>query len=404
VISKRPNSVEAREQFVKAALSKAESFTKLCGRFGISRMSGYRWVAHFEAGGRADLADRARGPKPKEAGERTRRWREAVLALRHQHRYWGAKKIRAQLVRQHPRARLPSERTIARMLRERGLVAIRKRRRQPGPLVPALIRTEPERCNGVWTVDFKGHFKTGDGTLCRPLTVRDLYSRYLLLVEHVEQPSDGAVRKAMEPCFRRCGLPRVIRVDNGAPFASSGGALNLSALSVWWTRLGIGVEFTRRGKPQDNGAHEQMHRVLKQETARPPARTLAEQGERMRDFVTDYNEVRPHQALAMRRPAEIYRKSPRIYAAPCALNYRATWQTRRVTTQGVIKWAGRIWHIGRAFARERIGLKSILGPAQAPQVVDVYLGRQLIGQLHRDELSGMRPAQRRKKPGAEKPA
>lgn len=253
---------QQREEFIKAALAKTCSFAKLCRCFGISRVSGYYWLERFALKGREALANRARGPVAGRGHGRRQNWEKALLALRRRNPHWGPKKLLASLRREHPRARLPSERTTARLLKSAGRIGRRKVRSQAGPKLPAPTRASARQCHAVWTVDFKGHFRTKDGALCRPLTVRDLFSRYLLLIEHVAQPSEAAVHKAMEGCFRRSGLPRVIRVDNGAPFAGVG-PLQLSALSVWWQRLGIRVEFTRRAKPQDNGAHEQMHRVLK---------------------------------------------------------------------------------------------------------------------------------------------
>lgn len=326
-------------------------------------------------------------------GARRGRWQEAILELRRRHPHWGPKKLRVLLQRQQRGAQLPSERTIARLLLAGGFVGRRKQRSRSGPRVEALERTEAARCNTVWTVDFKGHFRTGDGALCRPLTVRDLFSRYVLMSEHVPQPSEAVVRQAMIPCFQRYGLPRVIRVDNGSPFAGVG-ALNLSALSVWWLRLGIRVEFTRRGKPQDNGAHEQMHRILKQATARPPAANLQEQERRMREFCQEYNEIRPHEGLGQRTPSEVYRKSPRGYRELERLRYPANWITRRASRNGVIKWAGRPRLVGRAFIHEYLGLKpkKALGADEINDVVHVYLGPQLIGEIHRHDLAGMRPA------------
>lgn len=245
-------------------------------------------------------------------------------------------------------------------------------------------------CNAMWTLDFKGHFWTGDGQRCLPLTIRDLHSRYVLCVEHVRQPSEAAVKEVMRRIFRRYGLPKAIRVDNGVPFAAVG-PLQLSALSVWWLRAGIKVEFTRRGKPQDNGAHEQMHRVLKAHSARPPAATLEEQRRRLAKFQRYYNEQRPHEALGQRSPAQRYRASPRRYVEPTPLRYGPGWSVRVVSTKGYIKWEGRIRLIGRAFAHQHVGLK-VAKPGTRRAWVKVYLGRQLIGELHRADLAGMRGA------------
>jgi len=196
-----------------------------------------------------------------------------------------------------PKAKpVPAVSTLARWLVEGNFVAKRPRRARPGPVLPWRGVQAAQRANQVWTVDFKGWFRTGDGRRCEPLTVRDLHSRFVLAVVLLPKPSDAAVRQALRRVFRRSGLPEVIRVDNGAPFGGKG-ALGLSRLSVWWLRLGIAVEFTRPAHPQDNGGHEQMHRVLKADTATPPAPSLRAQGRRIAAWLTSYNQERPHEAL-----------------------------------------------------------------------------------------------------------
>jgi hypothetical protein len=277
-------------------------------------------------------------------------------------------------------------------LKEAGCIGQRKQRSIRGRQLEAPKRASARCCHAIWTLDFKGHFRTADGALCRPLTIRDLYSRYVLLVKHVVRPSDAVVRLAMTRCFKLHGMPRWIRVDNGAPFAGVG-ALQLSRLSAWWLRLGIRVEFTRRGKPQDNGAHEQMHRVLKQETANPPAANLRQQAKRMDRFCHWYNQERPHESLGMRTPAEVYRASPRPYAPAPALVYPCGWQVRTANRRGGIPWGGRVRFLGRAFAGQRVGLKAKKRAGKDCLVVEVYLGRQFIGELHGKDAAQMRPAQ-----------
>jgi transposase InsO family protein len=315
-----------------------------------------------------------------------------LLALRREHPTWGPKKLRVVLQRKKRSGKLPSERTIARVLVQAGLVGRRKHRQKAGPELIAGVNSA-RRCNAAWTVDFKGHFFTGNRRKCLPLTIRDLFSRYVLCTEHVDRPNEAAVRKVMTRYFRQYGLPGVIRVDNGTPFAAVG-PLQLSGLSVWWLRLGIRVEFTRRGKPQDNGAHEQMHRVMKQELAQPPSASLAQQKRRLEQFRQHYNEERPHEALGQRTPASVYRPSRVTYAEPGKLNYGKQWAVRIVSTKGYIKWKGRIRLIGRAFAHEHIGLKAPRAgrAVEISSMVKVHLGDLLIGELHDSDVAGMRGA------------
>jgi len=239
----------------------------------------------------------------------------------------------------------------------------------------------------VWTIDFKGWFRTGDGRRCEPLTVRDLFSRFVLAVVLLPNQSDAVVRRALVPAFHRYGLPKVIRVDNGAPFGGKG-ALGLSRLSVWWLRLGIAVEFVRPAHPQDNGAHEQMHRVLRADVATPPAPSVAAQKRRITSWIGCYNYQRPHEALGQRVPGQIYWPSNRSLPEQLPpLNYPRAWDTRRVRNRGHIKWRGRERFVGRAFVGQGIGLKRT-----ADGIYEVYLDRHLIGLLCEQDLAGMRPA------------
>jgi transposase InsO family protein len=396
----RKTPAEHRYQFVQSVLSKADTMTALCARFGYSRRVGYGWVRRFEQEGLPGLEDRSSRPRGAGTSALCQRWEQEILALRRRWG-WGPKKLRHRLRQEHPRSRLPSERSIARLLQRAGRSRGRAGRSQPGPVVEAARLHVPRRCNEVWTIDFKGHFYTGDGRRCDPLTVRDLHSRFLLLIRHVPAQSEAAVRVAMQACFARYGLPRVLRVDNGAPFGNRG-PRGLSQLSVWWLSLGIEVEFIRPARPQENGAHEQMHRVLKECTAWPPAATLAGQCRRLERFRREYNEERPHEALQMRAPAQCYHPSRRAYREPAAQRcYPGHWQKARVMVGGRIFWRERVRVIGRAFQKQVIGLKPVPGgPKSSGEVVEVYLGGLLLGQLHANDAGGIRAVRWRSREAA----
>jgi transposase InsO family protein len=239
-------------------------------------------------------------------------------------------------------------------------------------------------------VDFKGFFRTTDGTRCDPLTVRDLFSRFLLAVCVLPHQRFAAVRRVFMRLFRRFGLPKVIRVDNGSPFGSTG-AWGLSALSVWWRTLGIQVEFIRPGHPEDNGAHEQMHRELKRDTARPPAADPAAQQRRSHRWLRYYNTERPHEALENRCPADRYRRSRRPYRGPRPIRYRRGWPVRYVRQNGQIKWQGRLRSIGEAFVGQPVALRQ-----QAQGIYEVYFQRVLLGTLHDRDAGGIRPSKPRR--------
>ena len=181
------------------------------------------------------------------------------------------------------------------------------------------------------------------------------------------------------------GLPKIIRVDNGGPFASVGAA-GLSRLSAWWTVLGIGVEFIAPGHPEQNGAHEQMHGVLKAETTRPVSTTKRAQQRRMNRWLGIYNQQRPHEALGQRTPAERYRRSGREYRQAKQPVYPAYWETRRVRSNGQIRWQGRLRFAGEAFVGWRLGLKPLQGGNR-----EVYLGSVLVGELRASDAGGLRP-------------
>ena len=383
---KKSSIVLERERFALAALRGRESFARQCADFGVSRTTGYKWRARYRAGGAAALRDQSRRPR-RCARQKPAHWKGAVRQVRRARPHWGARKIRTRLRERHPRVRLPAVRTIARWLGEMGLLGPRRRRARRGPLVPHPGLTTPRRLHQVWTLDFKGWFRTADGVRHEPLTVREAKSRCLLDIRLLPDQGDTATRRAMTRLFRRHGLPAAIRVDNGAPFGGKG-ALGLSRLSVWWLRLGIRVEFTRRARPGDNAAHEQMHRCYKAEVLDPPAANRRAQQRRSDHWRHDYNHHRPHEALGQRTPAHLYRPSLRRWPQTLpALSHRRAWAVRRVRPHGDIKWQGRLRFIGRAFAGQTVGIKTLSASHCA-----VYLGPLLIGHLHAKDPAGMRPA------------
>src|SRR5208282_3652345 len=349
------SAVGERWRFAQAALKQLKPFTVLCHAFGISRQCGYKWLRRFHQDGRCGLHNHSR--RPRRSPQRTSaRWRQAVRRLRQRFPHWGAKKIHARLHHQFPRARLPAVRTITKWLPRLCPMRRRHRHSRRGPRLTLPPLTLPAAPNDVWTVDFKGFFRTADGTRCDPLTVRDLFSRLLLAVRILPHQRQAAVRQVFIGLFRRYGLPKVIRMDNGSPFGSTG-AWGLSALSVWWLTLGIRVEFIRPGHPEENGAHEQMHRELKRDTTRPPAAHPPGQQRRSDRWRMYYNSERPHEALGGRYPSDLYRRSRRRYRGPQPIRYPRGWVVRHVRHNGQIKWHGRRRSIGEAFVGQPVALR-----------------------------------------------
>jgi putative transposase len=381
---KKTSIVGERWRLIKALLQRERSVSSWSRDLGISRKTAYKWLRRFTQGGRRDLKDRSRRPH-RVPLQMSRKWIQRIARARRRQKHWGPKKIQTCLLRQYGQA--PATITIARWLQRLQLVTPRRRRPRKACWLPAPTLTRSGAPNEVWTADFKGWFRTGKGQRIEPLTVRDLFSRYILTIRLLPDQRWRPTKAVFVQLFKRYGLPRAIRTDNGGPFASTGPA-GLSRLSAWWTALGIRVEFIRPGHPEENGAHEQMHRLLKVETTLPAAHTLQGQQHRTTCWVKKYNWVRPHQALGQEVPASQYRKSPRPWGGrKAALTYPKLWDRRQVRSNGEIKWHSRKRFVGEAFVGHRLGLKPL-----SPNVHAVYFGHILIGHLHADDPGAMRPA------------
>lgn len=371
-VSRSP--VNERMQFVLDwEKSPDENFSALCRRYGVSRRTGYKWLDRFEAGGPGALDDRppmARAPRGRTPLEVV----DKVLAARKAHPLWGARKVRAWLAEKEPELVLPAASTLGDLLKRYGLVRVRKRRLRvalnPNPLDPCAAP------NDVWCADFKGHFALGDGQRCYPLTITDACSRYIIRCEGLVAQTEELVRRQFELAFMEFGLPRRIRTDNGAPFATLGpGALG--RLSIWWMKLGIIHERIEPGHPEQNGRHERMHRTLKAHTANPPAENMAAQQRRFDLFRGEFNNERPHEALAQRPPARVYTTSPRAFprnlvAPACAEGM----ETRSLDEDGKMGWKGKTVTIVRALGRETVGVE----PVDANKA-RVFYGPVLLGHV-----------------------
>ena len=303
--------VDERLRFV-AQLLDGEAMSEVCRAFGISRKTGYKIFERYKEHGLEALTDRSRRPV-RYANQLPRQIESLIVAAKRDKPHWGARKIRELLVRRlDGDIRVPAKSTIHAVLHRHGLVKIPGRPRHRATGTPLSTGAAP---NDLWCADFKGEFKLGNGRYCFPLTVTDHASRFLLLCEALESTRENLAITAFEQLFQERGLPQAIRSDNGVPFASPNGLFNLSKLSVWWLRLGIAIERIKPGHPQQNGRHERMHLTLKKEATRPPGMNSLQQQARFDDFVQEFNTERPHEALAMKCPAEIYSASSRPYSA-----------------------------------------------------------------------------------------
>lgn len=354
------SAMDEREGFVAECLTELWTMGELCAWYGISRKTGYKWLARYQAGGRGALSDTSRRPHGHPATTSVRVVRR-VLATRQRFPRWSAGKLVTWLQTHYPRTAWPG-RTCAYAILARSGVPRAPRRPGPKRARPheaGATLTQPTSANQVWTTDFKGEFRLGDGRYCHPLTLRDGFSRFVLRCDALAAESYPYTRQVFERAFASFGLPECIRSDNGRPFASTGLA-GLSRLSVYWMRLGIRVERIAPGHPEQNGSHEQFHRVLKHATTRPPATTRAGQQGRFDRFRREYNEQRPHDALEGAAPATVYVRSPRRWPRQLApLDYPSYWEVRGADSSGVITFHGRALNVTRALANEDVALEEV---------------------------------------------
>jgi len=346
---------QERLRFV-ARLLDGEGMSEVCRDFGISRKTGYKIFNRYRDQGLEALTDRSRRPV-RYANQLPDQVERLIVDLKRDKPHWGARKIRELLVRKLAGdVRLPARSTVHAVLDRHGLVNRARIRRNRANGTPLSAGANP---NDLWCADFKGEFKLGNGRYCYPLTVSDHAARYLLLCEAFESTREAPVIAAFQRLFRDRGLPVAIRSDKGLPFASPNGLYNLSRLSVWWLRLGIAIERIKPGHPQQNGRHERMHLTLKKEATRPPGLNSLQQQARFDAFVREFNAERPHEALAMRCPAEFYTASPRPYDGLPELQY--PWHDRDilVTACGRICMHRKKINISTVLAGQKLGIREV---------------------------------------------
>lgn len=349
------DTMNERVKFIARYLQREDPFGTLCLEAGISRKTGYKWVARYDAGGVSALVDRSRAPHghPHAVPSAVV---EQILAVRRRHPRWGPRKLLAVLRRHEPAKRWPAASTVGQLVRAHGLVRPRRRRRCSAPYADRL--REYAAPNAIWCADFKGHFPVG-AERCHPLTIMDGWSRYLLRCQALRRPLFAPVQQVFDAAFREFGLPETIRTDNGPPFSTlaPGG---LSRLAVWWIRLGIRPERIMPGRPDQNGRHERMHSTLKAETARPPRTSLRAQQRCFEAFRREYNEVRPHEALGYLTPATRYHASLRPLPQRLPeLEYPRHFHLEQVYPNGVISFRNTQWYLSNCLAGQCIGLEAV---------------------------------------------
>jgi transposase InsO family protein len=352
---KESSVMDERLCFVGRRLN-GESMTELCREFGISRKTGYKIFDRYKECGLEALSDRSRRPV-RYANQLPAQVESLIVSIKNNKPHWGARKIRELLVKRLAGdVRVPARSTIHAVLDRNGLVKHPGRPRRRASGTPLSQGAAP---NELWCADFKGEFKLGNGRYCYPLTVTDHASRFLLLCEALDSTREDPVITAFERLFQERGLPRAIRSDNGVPFASPNALFNLSKLAVWWLRLGIDIERIKPGRPQQNGRHERMHLTLKREATRPPGMNCLQQQARFDAFVFEFNTERPHEALAMKCPAELYQPSTHSYDGLPDVDYPLHDRDVLVTNCGRICMHRKKINISTVLAGQRLGIKEV---------------------------------------------
>lgn len=348
--------MEERLRFV-ARLLEGESMSDVCRSFGISRKTGYKIWNRYQSEGPVALSDRSRRPV-RYANQLPEPIERLIVEAKREKPHWGARKIREILVRRLAgEVRIPAQSTVHAVLDRHGLVKrAKERHRQRAQGTPLSQALGP---NDLWCCDFKGEFKLGNGRYCYPLTVTDQTSRFILACEALESTKEAGVIPLFQRSFEAYGLPRAIRSDNGVPFASPNGLYGLSRLSVWWLRLGIAIERIKPGCPQQNARHERMHLTLKKETTKPAGANILQQQARFDDFISEFNDERPHEAIAMKTPAELYSPSAKPYRGLPELTYPFHDKDILVTSCGRICMHRKKINISTVLAGQKLGIKEV---------------------------------------------
>lgn len=351
------SAMDEKIHFINEWRSGAWSFRALCAEFGISHTLGYKYVHRYEQGGIEGLEEQSRAAH-EVANKTPAHLEEAIVELRKKRPRWGGEKLVAFLAERYPGERWPAISTANLILKRNGLIRERKHIRRIEPTHPIF---DPHAPNEIWSADFKGQFRMGNGRLCYPLTIADSYTRYLFAAKALHHPDFQGSKPVFEAVFREFGLPRQIHTDNGGPFASAQGLGRSSQLSVWFLDLDIEPVYSDPAHPEQNGRHERMHRELKAEATRPAAHSLAAQQRKLNTFRTDYNEQRPHKALGNVPPARVHTPSLRPYPTKIEpWDYPSSMAVRYVSRNGAIRWNRTSWvMVSTTMAGRNVGLEEI---------------------------------------------
>lgn len=353
-----------------ARLLDGEKMAVLCREYGVSRKTGYKIFDRYKNSGLEALTDRSRRPY-RQANQLPFQVEKVIVEIKQSKPNWGAPKIREILIRKYPDIKTPAKSTIHAVLDRNGLVNCRRRKRYKAEGTELSVGKQP---NDLWCADFKGEFMLGNKHYCYPLTITDFCSRYLLACEGLDSTKEHSAITVFEGIFKEFGLPGAIRTDNGVPFASPNGLHGLSKLSVWWLRLGIAIERIKPGHPEQNGRHERMHLTLKKETTKPAGQNMLQQQAKFDEFGQEYNTERPHEALNMKCPAEIYKPCVRKYKGLPDIEYPLHDRTITVTSCGRICLHGKKINFSTVFAEQQVGIREVNDKIWLVSFMDYDLG------------------------------
>jgi transposase InsO family protein len=347
---KESTPMSERKAFVRQALEADANVSTLCREYGISRKTGYKWLARYRREGLPGLQDRSRRPhnSPKQTAPEVE---QVILAARQRHPSWGGRKLKRWLENRGYGA-IPAPSTITEILRRHGqLDPEESDKHRP------FKRFEMGQPNELWQMDFKGEFRLGNGQWCYPLTVLDDHSRFLLGLKACPDQTTETVQAQVTRLFRHCGLPARMLMDNGPPWGASARQC-YTRFTAWLLRLGIQVSHGRPFHPQTQGKEERLHRTLQVELLKHSSFATLEACQPDFDrWRALYNHERPHEALALDTPAARYQASPRPFPETLpSLTFPPGAIIRKVSMNGAISFRGRRFLVGHAFCKLPVGL------------------------------------------------
>ncbi len=371
--------MEQKIEFINEWISGQFTITELCNHFDISRPTAYKWIKRFEEKGLAGLEELERKPHThpnKTAPEIEKR----IVFYRKKYPRWGGEKIWKFLHHDFDKKLIPTISTVDRILKRNGLIIPRKVRRRIKPVNPIF---DPQKCNEVWSADFKGKFKLGNGRYCYPLTIADTKSRFVFAAKGLYGERFKPTKLEFKRVFREFGMPLQIHTDNGTPFGAAQAVCRLTQLAVWFIELGIEPVYSDPGSPQQNGRHERMHKDLKGDATRPPGYNLRAQQRKLNKFVYEYNYVRPHASLDLETPASVHEYSPRPFVEKVEeWVYPDYCEVRRVTKNGALRWRSTQWvMVATSLIDKHVGLEEL-----GEGIWRIYFRQKMLGYFHEKEL------------------